>query len=114
MGRGERMRSEGPGTERAGSAKRRAPLVSAAAVRRWASSVGLEVGDDGPDRRVVELYVDRLRAAGDGAVDDDGPVPCPRCGRVGHIDHLDLAAGEQVRRCTPCGVGWTAPLTAGP
>lgn len=86
--------------------------MSPAAVRRWASAVGLEVGEGGIDRRIVELYVDHHRTAGEGA-EDEGPVPCPRCGRAGFIDHIDLTAGVQIRCCTPCGVSWSASLADG-
>jgi hypothetical protein len=104
--------------ERGGAARRREPLVSPAAVRRWATAVGLQVGEGGIDRPIVELYVEHVRTAGEGAEDGTGPVPCPRCGRAGFIDHIDLAAGLQIRCCTPCGVSWSASLaaeaTAGP
>jgi len=86
--------------------------VSPAAVRRWAATVGLEVGDGGIDRRIVELYVEHVRSVADGAEPDAGPVPCPRCGRPGYIDHIDLTVDVQARRCTPCGVSWTASLSA--
>jgi hypothetical protein len=96
--------SEG-GTE-AGAIRRRAPLVSPAAVRRWAEAVGIEVGDGPIDRTIIELYVDRARDDEDGA--ERRSAACPRCGRPGIVDHIDVVEALQSRRCGPCGVRWTS------
>ena len=90
-------------------ARRRAPLVSQEAVRRWAATVGLVVGEGPLDRRFVDLYVERLRSA-DGRLHDEDPGACPWCGRPGFIDHVDIPNATQTRHCSPCSVSWVIAL----
>ena len=115
-----------------GRTRRRRPLVSPDAVRRWAAGVGLNVGDGPLDELAVELYLlrrdPRPRRRSSEVVDSDraarasaeprpqqapdafGPEPCPSCGEPGYLDYVDLERKTQTQRCRPCGKRWTSAI----
>ena len=93
--------------------RRRGPLVSPEAVRRWASTIGLELEDGRLDRDVIDLYLEHRHRDGDTGRAAQAPTArCPRCGRLGYLDHIDMVQTTQTQRCAPCGVTWTSIMGA--